>query len=99
MSRKQRSVGRCSASRVIHRYGLARRPASNIVLVVTASSHVKAAFAAAEFLMDYLTMRAPFWNPQERRHEVLAGLRHGKSTQPRQSAAGRKGGSRREAAE
>ncbi len=31
------------------------------MLVVTASSHREAAFAAAEFLMDYLKTRAPFW--------------------------------------
>src|SRR5262245_39405679 len=50
---------------VIHRYG--RIPAGeNIVLVVTASSHREAAFAAAEFLMDYLKTRAPFWKQIER---------------------------------
>src|SRR5579862_6794291 len=49
---------------VIHRYG---RIASgeDIVLVVTASSHRQAAFAAAEFLMDYLKTRAPFWKQVE----------------------------------
>jgi molybdopterin synthase catalytic subunit len=31
------------------------------VLVLTASEHREAAFAAAEFLMDYLKTRAPFW--------------------------------------
>jgi molybdopterin synthase catalytic subunit len=45
---------------VIHRYGRIA-PGENIVLVVTASSHREAAFAAAEFLMDYLKTRAPFW--------------------------------------
>ena len=45
---------------VIHRYGRIE-PGENIVLVVTASSHREAAFAAAEFLMDYLKTRAPFW--------------------------------------
>jgi molybdopterin synthase catalytic subunit len=44
----------------IHRYGRIA-PGENIVLVVTASSHREAAFAAAEFLMDYLKTRAPFW--------------------------------------
>ena len=38
----------------------------NVVLVITASSHRKAAFAAAEFLMDYLKTRAPFWKKEER---------------------------------
>ena len=48
------------ALRVIHRHGLVR-PGEGIVLVVTASPHRKAAFAAADFLMDYLKTRAPFW--------------------------------------
>lgn len=45
---------------VIHRYGKIR-PGERIVLVATASVHRKAAFGAAEFLMDYLKTRAPFW--------------------------------------
>lgn len=49
---------------VIHRYGRLR-PGEVIVLVVTASSHRQAAFAAAEFLMDYLKTRAPFWKQVE----------------------------------
>jgi molybdopterin synthase catalytic subunit len=49
---------------VIHRYGRIE-PGGNIVLVVTASSHREAAFAAAEFLMDYLKTRAPFWKQVE----------------------------------
>ena len=36
------------------------------MLVITASSHRHAAFAAAEFLMDYLKTRAPFWKQVER---------------------------------
>jgi molybdopterin synthase catalytic subunit len=51
---------------VIHRYGRIA-PGENIVLVVTASSHREAAFAAAEFLMDYLKTRAPFWKQVESR--------------------------------
>jgi molybdopterin synthase catalytic subunit len=39
------------------------------VLVVTASSHREAAFAAAEFLMDYLKTRAPFWKQVEQAGE------------------------------
>jgi molybdopterin synthase catalytic subunit len=50
---------------VIHRFGR-MRPGENIVLVVTASSHREAAFQAAEFLMDYLKTRAPFWKQVER---------------------------------
>jgi molybdopterin synthase catalytic subunit len=49
---------------VIHRYGRIA-PGENIVLVVTASSHREAAFAAAEFLMDYLKTKAPFWKQVE----------------------------------
>jgi molybdopterin synthase catalytic subunit len=49
---------------VIHRYGRIE-PGEGIVLVVTASRHRDAAFAAAEFLMDYLKSRAPFWKEVE----------------------------------
>ena len=45
---------------VIHRYGLIK-PGEQIVLVAAASGHRAAAFAGAEFLMDYLKARAPFW--------------------------------------
>jgi molybdopterin synthase catalytic subunit len=50
---------------VIHRHGRIV-PGENIVLVVTAASHRSDAFAAAEFLMDYLKTRAPFWKQEER---------------------------------
>jgi len=48
---------------VIHRYGrlLATDP---IMMVATAAAHRTAAFAAAEFLMDYLKSRAPFWKKE-----------------------------------
>ena len=49
---------------IIHRYGRIL-PGEDIVLVLTASSHREAAFAAAEFLMDYLKTRAPFWKQVE----------------------------------
>ena len=45
---------------VIHRYGRLG-PAEPIMMVATAASHRAQAFAAAEFLMDYLKSRAPFW--------------------------------------
>jgi len=48
------------ASLIIHRVGTLN-PGDNIVLVITASKHRKDAFEAAEFLMDYLKTRAPFW--------------------------------------
>jgi molybdopterin synthase catalytic subunit len=50
---------------VIHRYGRLL-PGEPIVLVATASAHRTAAFAAAEFLMDDLKTRAPFWKKEER---------------------------------
>ena len=49
---------------VIHRFGRIT-PGEGIVLVVTAAVHREAAFAAAEFLMDYLKTRAPFWKRVE----------------------------------
>ncbi len=54
-----------SASLIIHRIG-ELRPGDNIVLVMTASAHRHAAFKAAEFLMDYLKSRAPFWKKESR---------------------------------
>ncbi|MFA6156886.1 molybdenum cofactor biosynthesis protein MoaE [Mesorhizobium sp.] len=50
---------------VIHRHGKIR-PGENIVLVVAASAHRQAAFEAADFLMDYLKSRAPFWKKEHR---------------------------------
>ena len=50
---------------VIHRHGRLV-PGDNIVLVATAATHRGDAFAAAEFLMDYLKTRAPFWKQEER---------------------------------
>ena len=51
------------AVRLIHRYG-PMAPGEGIVLVLTASRHRKAAFEAAEFLMDYLKTKAPFWKKE-----------------------------------
>jgi molybdopterin synthase catalytic subunit len=51
------------ATLIIHRHG-ELRPGDNIVLVVAASRHRHAAFEAAEFLMDYLKTRAPFWKKE-----------------------------------
>jgi molybdopterin synthase catalytic subunit len=50
---------------IIHRIGTLR-PGDNIVLVAVAAAHRRAAFEAAEFLMDYLKTRAPFWKCEER---------------------------------
>ncbi|WP_210485099.1 molybdenum cofactor biosynthesis protein MoaE [Microvirga antarctica] len=49
-----------SGATIIHRFGLIR-PGEPIVLVLTASCHRREAFEAADFLMDYLKTRAPFW--------------------------------------
>ncbi len=54
-----------SGATAIHRYGRIA-PGEPIVLVVTASPHRAAAFAAAEFLMDWLKTRAPFWKKEHR---------------------------------
>ncbi|CUH87722.1 Molybdopterin synthase catalytic subunit [Phaeobacter sp. CECT 5382] len=51
---------------VIHRYGRLV-PGARIMMVATAARHRKDAFEAAEFLMDYLKSRAPFW-----KKEILA---------------------------
>ncbi len=51
------------ASLIIHRYGRLE-PGDQIVLVITASSHRQAAFEAAEFLMDWLKTKAPFWKQE-----------------------------------
>ncbi len=50
---------------VVHRVG-ELKPGEPIVLVVTAAAHRRAAFEAAEFLMDYLKTRAPFWKRELR---------------------------------
>jgi molybdopterin synthase catalytic subunit len=48
---------------VIHRFG-ALQPTDQIVLVAVASSHRGDAFAACEFIMDYLKTQAPFWKKE-----------------------------------
>jgi molybdopterin synthase catalytic subunit len=50
---------------IIHRVGRLA-VGERIVLVAVASAHRAAAFAACEFLMDYLKTRAPFWKNEER---------------------------------
>ena len=49
---------------VIHRVGTLS-PTDQIVLVVVTSAHRGEAFAACEFLMDYLKTRAPFWKKED----------------------------------
>lgn len=53
------TIGTC-----LHRHGRLL-PGEPIVLVTTASPHRANAFAAAEFLMDWLKTRAPFWKQEE----------------------------------
>ena len=48
---------------VIHRYGR-MGPGEQIMMVATAARHRKHAFEAAEYLMDYLKSRAPFWKKE-----------------------------------
>ncbi len=52
-----------TASLVIHRHGRLR-PGEAIMMVATAAPHRADAFAAAEFLMDWLKSRAPFWKKE-----------------------------------
>jgi molybdopterin synthase catalytic subunit len=49
---------------VIHRYG-ALKVNDQIVMVAVASGHRGDAFAACEFIMDYLKTRAPFWKKEQ----------------------------------
>jgi len=49
---------------VVHRVGRLA-PMDQIVLVVVASGHRGDAFAACEFIMDYLKTRAPFWKKEQ----------------------------------
>ena len=51
--------------RIVHRVGQLE-PGDRIVFVGVASKHRQAAFQAAEFLMDYLKTRAPFWKLERR---------------------------------
>jgi molybdopterin synthase catalytic subunit len=49
---------------IVHRYGRLE-PGDDIVLVIAASAHREAAFAACHFLIDWLKTRAPFWKLEE----------------------------------
>jgi molybdopterin synthase catalytic subunit len=69
---------------VIHRVG-ELAPGDPIVLVAVASGHRGDAFAACEFIMDYLKTRAPFW----KKESTSAGERWVESRQSDEEAAGR----------
>ena len=49
---------------IVHRFG-ELAPGDQIVLVVTLSAHREDAFLAAQFLMDWLKTKAPFWKKEE----------------------------------
>ena len=51
---------------IIHRFGKLN-PGENIVLVITASAHREDAFLSAQFLMDFLKTKAPFWKRETTR--------------------------------
>lgn len=72
------------AVRVIHRVGRLE-PADRIVFVGVASGHRGEAFAACEFIMDYLKTRAPFW----KREETPTGARWVDARETDDSAAAR----------
>lgn len=56
----------------IHRYGLVK-PGEQIVLVIATSAHRRAAFEAADFMMDYLKTRAPFWKREHLSDGTIGG--------------------------
>ncbi len=57
---------------IIHRHGVIK-PGEKIVLVAAAARHRGEAFAAAEFLMDYLKTQAPFWKKEHRADGAAGG--------------------------
>jgi len=69
---------------VVHRYG-ELKPTDQIVLVAVASAHRGDAFAACEFIMDYLKTRAPFW----KKEHTEAGARWVEARASDDDAAGR----------
>ncbi len=52
-----------NATLIVHRFG-PLEPGEQIMMVAAASPHRKAAFEAADFLMDFLKSRAPFWKKE-----------------------------------
>lgn len=77
---------------VIHRVG-PLKPCDQIVLVAVTSAHRGEAFAACEFIMDYLKTRAPFWKKRRRRMAGAGSMRE-RQTTVRQRAGSKKGGHR-----
>jgi molybdopterin synthase catalytic subunit len=62
--REAESRWRILSSTIIHRVG-ELKPTDQIVLVIVASAHRGDAFAACEFIMDYLKTQAPFWKKEQ----------------------------------
>lgn len=56
---------------VIHRFGKIS-PGAHIVLVIAASAHRRTTFEAADYLMDFLKTRAPFWKKEHLLHGKAA---------------------------
>lgn len=73
-----------NAARVIHRFGRLA-PGERIVFVAVAGAHRGEAFAACEFIMDYLKTKAPFW----KREETPQGARWVDAREADDSAAAR----------
>jgi molybdopterin synthase catalytic subunit len=63
MESEARQRFKLSASLIVHRVG-ELKPGDNIVLVIACAPHRQDAFGGAEFLMDYLKTRAPFWKKE-----------------------------------
>ena len=78
---------------VVHRVG-ELKPADQIVLVVVTGAHRGEAFAACEFIMDYLKTRAPFW----KKEETPQGARWVEARSSDDEAARRWGGKSKDAA-
>ncbi|MES1982044.1 MAG: molybdenum cofactor biosynthesis protein MoaE [Pseudomonadota bacterium] len=57
-------------ARIVHRVGQLL-PSEQIVLVITAAMHRKAAFAGCEFIIDYLKTAAPFWKKEQTSQGVV----------------------------
>ena len=78
-----------AALTAIHRHGKIQ-PGENIVLVLAASKHRRAAFEAADFLMDYLKSRAPFWKKEHRSDGSDGGWVDAKETDEQAAARWKK---------
>jgi len=77
--------------RVVHRVG-PLEPGDAIVLVAVAGAHRGEAFAACEFIMDFLKTRAPFW----KKEETPSGTRWVEARASDDEAAGRWSGGERD---